>query len=402
MNTQLTSRRIGGLVLLGFLVMFLSSSIKGIYQVYFSDLALSFGGSRGAFALSGAVFMLVMGVASPIVGALSDKVGPLKTVLIGSVLGGASLSAASIFAQSFPIFVLAYGVVAAFALASMTYVPMGILVDRLFEERNKGLAYAIVTNGTSMGFIVLSPLWIYLAPRLNWQMAFLIVGLIFLIPISLAMFFLSRTDISAPPADAVLPGTWSAVLKDPRFFALGLSFMSCGATMAFVDVHLVPFWEDSHVSRTAMGLSLSTLGLLELFSGVAAGWLASRYAKNQLLGAFYLLRTLAMLMLLSNNEIMLTYVFAAVFGISYLGTVVLTSAYCFDLYGSRIKGQAFGALFFIHQIGAFLAVRWGGLIYDTTHRYTETIVALLASTCVAGLVSFIALPGLRKLDPKMI
>ena len=116
--------------------------------------------------------MLVMGVASPVVGALSDKVGPLKTVVIGSVLGGASLSAASIFSHSFPIFVLAYGVVAAFALASMTYVPMGILVDRLFQDRNKGLAYAIVTNGTSMGFIALSPVWIYIAPRVNWQIAF--------------------------------------------------------------------------------------------------------------------------------------------------------------------------------------------------------------------------------------
>jgi MFS family permease len=343
MNKQLTSGRIAGLVLFG------------------------------AFALSGAVFMLVMGVASPIVGALSDKVGPLKTVLIGSLLGGASLSAASVFSQSFPIFVLTYGVVAAFALASMTYVPMGILVDRLFQERNKGLAYAIVTNGTSLGFIILSPLWIYMAPRFDWQIVFLGVGLIFLIPISLAMFFCSRTELSAPTADEVLPGTWSAVLKDPRFFALGLSFMSCGATMAFVDVHLVPFWEDSHVSRTAMGLSLSTLGLLELFSGVAAGWLASRYAKNQLLAAFYLLRTLAMVMLLSHTEILLTYVFAAVFGISYLGTVVLTSAYCFDLYGPRIKGQAFGALFFIHQIGAFIAVRWGGLIYDATLSYTKTI-----------------------------
>jgi MFS family permease len=402
MNKQLTSGRVAGLVLLGFWVMFLSSSIKGIYQVYFSDLALSFGGSRGTFALSGAIFMLVMGVASPVVGALSDKVGPLKTVVIGSVLGGASLSAASIFSHSFPIFVLAYGVVAAFALASMTYVPMGILVDRLFQDRNKGLAYAIVTNGTSMGFIALSPVWIYIAPRLNWQIAFLVVGLIFLIPISLAMFFLSRTEVPAPPADAVLPGTWSAVLKDPRFFALGLSFMSCGATMAFVDVHLVPFWEDSHVSRTSMGLSLSTLGLLELFSGVAAGWLASRYAKNQLLGAFYILRTLAMVMLLSNNAILLTYVFAAVFGISYLGTVVLTSAYCFDFYGPRIKGQAFGALFLVHQIGAFTAVRWGGLMYDTTHSYTETIIVLLGSTGIAGLVSFFALPGLKKLNPQAV
>ena len=343
MNYKLTTKQVTWLVLLGFLIMFLSSSIKGVYQAYFLELAVSFGVSRGMFAWSGAVFMLVIGVASPVVGALSDRVGPLRTVLVGSVVGGISMIIASILPHSFSVFVLAYGVLAAFALAAMTYVPMGVLVDRLFQEDQKGLAYAIVTNGSSIGFIVLSPLWMFLVPKFDWNMVFLVVGLIFLLPISLAMFVTSRTEVAAQPsADAPRLGTWSSVLKDPYFYALGLSFMSCGATMAFVDVHLVPFWEDRHVSRSEMGLSLSTLGLLELSSGIVAGWLAGRYAKNRLLGVFYLVRTLAMVMLLLNSEILNTYVFATIFGLSYLGTVVLTSAYCFDLYGPRIKGQAFG------------------------------------------------------------
>ena len=56
-----------------------------------------------------------------------------------------------------PLFVGVYGFIAAFAMAAMTHVPMGILVDRLFEQTKKGFAYAVVTNGTSIGFILLSP-----------------------------------------------------------------------------------------------------------------------------------------------------------------------------------------------------------------------------------------------------
>lgn len=392
MNATLTKKRVAVLVLLAFLIMFFSSSIKGVYQVYFADLSRSFGGSRGAFALSGAVFMLVIGFASPIVGALCDRIGPLKTILVGSVAAGAAMVAASVFSASFPVFLFAYGILAAFGLAAMTYVPMGILVDRLFQEHNKGLAYAIITNGTSIGFIVLSPLWIFLAPQLLWQHAFVAVGLVFLIPISLGMLVAGKAAVPAPPSDAVLPGTWASVLKDPRFYVLGVSFMSCGATMAFIDVHLVPYWQDGQVPRAVMGMSLSVLGALGLASGVTAGWLARRAPKNQLLAGFYLLRALAVAMLFSENQLVNTVLFAAVFGISYSGTVVLTYSYCFDLYGARIKGQAFGALFFLHQIGAFIAVRWGALAFDATQSYAPTIEVLLVATCVAGVLSFIALP----------
>ncbi|WP_431258604.1 MFS transporter [Roseateles chitinivorans] len=146
-----------GLVAVGFLVMFFSTSIKSVYQVYFADLATHFGRGRSDFAWSGSVFMLVTGLVSPLVGALSDRHGPLRTEVVGCLAAGAALTGASLFDRSLPVFVLGYGLLAAFGLAAMTYVPMGVLVDRLFEQKKSGLAYAVVTNGTSISFIVLSP-----------------------------------------------------------------------------------------------------------------------------------------------------------------------------------------------------------------------------------------------------
>jgi len=68
-----SSRRlVHGLVAVGFLVMFFSTSVKSVYQVYFADLATHFGRGRADFAWSGSVFMLVTGLVSPLVGALSD------------------------------------------------------------------------------------------------------------------------------------------------------------------------------------------------------------------------------------------------------------------------------------------------------------------------------------------
>ena len=90
------------------------------------------------------------------------------------------------------------------------------------------------------------------------------------------------------------------------------------------------------------------------------------------------------------------------FGFSYSGTVVLTYSYCFDLYGPKIKGQAFGALFFLHQLGAFAAVRWGGLSFDATHSYAAVIQILIVTTCISGFASFIYLPGVRRPNTQTI
>ena len=139
------SKRILQTILVAFAIVFFSSSIKNIFQVFFVSMAESFDQTRGGFAVSASVFMVVFGIASPVVGFLADHVGP-KRVLIGglqaagiALLGGAILS-------NYWSFVLFYGVVASFALAAMTYVPTGILVGQSVPKKYTGIAYATLTR----------------------------------------------------------------------------------------------------------------------------------------------------------------------------------------------------------------------------------------------------------------
>ncbi|ANH66466.1 MFS transporter [Mitsuaria sp. 7] len=398
-----------GLVAVGFLVMFVSTSVKSVYQVYFADLATHFGRGRSDFAWSGSVFMLVTGLVSPLVGSLSDRLGPLRTVVIGCLAAGAALAGTSLFDGSLPVFVLGYGLLAAFGLAAMTYVPMGVLVDRLFEQKKSGLAFAVVTNGTSISFIVLSPFWLWLAPKASWETTFLMVGVFLALPLAgLAWFAAAKSKAAgldaasaAPDAEtatgtatgtkAAPPRAWSVLRRDSGFYALAIGFMGCGASMAFIDVHLVAFWQDHSTPRGLMGVSLSLLGVLELISGLLTGWLAIRLPKRALLGVFYLLRSCAVLLLLGASEDLRTLGFAVVFGATYLGTVVLTSMFCMARYGAAIKGRAFGYLFLAHQLGAFASVQLGALSHDLWGSYQPYIVGLATLTALGGLTSWLFL-----------
>ncbi|MFJ4374800.1 MFS transporter [Pseudomonas japonica] len=388
MNQKFSSTLIVSVLVVGFVVMFLSSALKGLYQVYFVDLAAHFGEGRAALATAGSLFVLTIGLVSPVVGWLSDRVGPLSTVALGSVSAGLVLLGVTLVGTQLMLFTLLYGLLGAFALAAMTYVPMGILVDRLVAERFKAFAFAFVTNGTSIGFIVLSPLWIMLQQRVGWQPVFSWVGLIFLIPLSLALYWVARTvPLKPDPQAALVKHSVAFLLRDSRFFVLALSFASCGATMAFIDVHLVSFWQGEALPSSVQASGLSLLGVLELISGLMAGWLATRYNKGLLLMLFYLLRTAAVIVLLTTPGPLGTYLFAVLFGASYLGTVVLTSAFCFALYGSEIKGKVFGLLFLVHQLGALVATQLGALDFDRHQSYQLTLAGLATATVVAALAS---------------
>ncbi|SPA50038.1 MFS transporter [Cupriavidus taiwanensis] len=384
------------LIAIGFAAMFVSTAIKGIYQVYFVELAEHYGRGRAQFAWSGGLFMLATGFMSPVVGALSDRVGPLRTSAIGAFAAGAACASVAVWHQSIVYFSLAFGVVGAFGLAAMTFVPMGVLVDRLFEEKRKGLAYAVVTNGTAIGFIVLSPMWIWLQPQASWMTVFGVVGIVLAVPVTAALWLVSRWE----PPSALTPDTqtkapyanaWSVVRHDPGFYVLAAGFFGCGATMAFIDVHLLAHWQDQGLPRVEMAFAMSVLGALELLSGIASGILALRFDKHRLLGLFYAMRSLSMLLLIAPWLGFLP--FAVLFGASYLGTVILTSMFCFERYGTEVKGKVFGLLFLVHQVGAFLTVQLGAWSFESSGSYVHAIMGLSLITLVSAMCSWFGLRG---------
>ncbi|EGC98676.1 major facilitator superfamily protein, partial [Burkholderia sp. TJI49] len=61
------------------------------------------------------------------------------------------------------------------------------------------------------------------------------------------------------------------------------------------------------------------------------------------------------------------YVFAAVMGFTWLGTVPLTNGVISQVFGVRYIATLFGFVFFGHQLGSFFGVWLGALVYDTMH-----------------------------------
>ena len=352
-------------------------------------MAESFGQSRGEFAVSAAVFMLVFGIASPMVGLLADRLGPKKTILLGVALTGSSFLAGAAF-NSFPVFVLAYGVVAAFGLTAMSYVPMGVLVDQTVSARHRGLAYGTLTNGAAIGFMVLSPIWILIQESYSWREVYWFLGLFFLAPMWIAVYFAMPAQATTPVQSAPiqpLKTRMAFIFSSRPLIVLMFGFFGCGVTMAFIDVHMVAHLQDLKLTPGQIGIAMSVLGATELIGGFAAGWLCDRYPKSYVISAFYLLRAIALLVIFLMPNMTGVWLFAALFGLSYLGTVVGTSVYALGLFGPANKGFAFGFIWLAHQIGAFASTQLGANAFDWFGNYEWTIAVTAIVAVISALVS---------------
>lgn len=389
-------------VLVGFTVMFLSSSIKGAYQIYFRDLAEFFNVGRGDFALSGALFGLSLGLLSPVVGALCDRYGPYLCLLSG----GFAASLTFLFLGSiseYGWFLFAYGVLAAYAFAALTFVPVGVLVDRVFTHRHKGLAFAAVSNGVAIGFIVLSPVWVWLNDWMTWGNLSNYLSIAFALLIALPVFLVSRVfPVPRGPGEIEQKTSSDNVsrhLGKPLFLLLAVSFAGCGSSMAFIDIHLVPLVQDRTLSldegtTSIVAMMLSVLGLFELIGAMVVGYSAGRFNVARLLAILYGARALSLAML-SVTQSPATFIsFAVLFGLTYMGTVILTSMICLNCYGPRIKGKMFGLLFSVHQVAVFLTAWLGGFARDLTGDYTLTTLAV-TSVCLLSVVAAMALQGVK-------
>lgn len=392
-------------------VIFFSSSIKNSVQVFFVTMAETFEASRGEFAVSVSVFTIAYGLAAPVIGRVSDRIGARATIA-GGVGVAAAMFVAAAATPWLPLFVVVYGVVGALAFSAMSYVPIGVLVDESFERRRRGLVYALLTNAAAVGFVFLSPAWVYLDRHVSWRAVYLALGLVF----ALVLLPLIRKALPAALGPAPASGDEGTeteegtvavarpapadigvrrVLRSRVFWVLALGFFGCGVTMAFIDVHMVAHMEHLHLSPAVISGSLAALGITEVGGAVVAGWLCDRFDKRNVLALSYLVRSLAMVILVASPSAAGALAFGAVFGLSYMGSVIATTFCAIDALGDGAKGLAIGLLWLVHQIGAFSSTQLGATAFDATGSYRLVMLLTAVVAMTAAAVSVLGLAGGR-------
>ena len=151
---------------------------------------------------------------------------------------------------------------------------------------------------------------------------------------------------------------------------LVLGYFSCGFQVFFVTVHLPAYLIDRGLSADLGAYVIGTIGLFNIMGSIAAGYLSNVMPKRYILATIYFLRAVAVVIFLAVPATATTaIVFGAVMGLLWLSTIPPTNALVAVMFGTRWLSMLAGFAFFSHQVGGFLGVWLGGLLFERTGSY---------------------------------
>lgn len=368
----------------GCIIIMFGFSIRASFGVFQIPIAEEFGWFRADFSLAIAIQNLAWGIGQPIFGALAEKFGDRRAIILGAFCYAAGLVLSS-FAVT-PGQHQFLEILVGFGIAGTGFGVILAVVGRAASAENRSLALGVVTAAGSAGQMIGAPLAEVLLRYYPWQGVFVIFAVIILS--SLLVLPMMRSP--APATRAELEESLGQVLKkafrDPSFTLIFLGFFSCGYQLAFITAHFPALVAEmcgpidpsgmlaglGISSTSALGaVAISLIGLANVVGTITAGWLGKHYPKKYLLASIYAARTVIASMFIIFPITPTTVVlFSIGMGSLWLATVPLTSGLVAHIYGLRYMGTLYGIVFLSHQIGGFLGVWLGGRLYDVYGDYT--------------------------------
>ncbi len=365
------------IVLVGF-------AIRASFGVFQIPIEEEFGWPRAEFSLAIAIQNLAWGFGAPFFGALAEKLGDRKAIVLGAILYALGLVMTT--GASSPLAIQLYEVLVGFGIAGTGFGVILAVVGRASAPEHRAMSLAIATAAGSAGQIVGPAVAVFLLEEMPWQSVFLVFAGSILAVLLLLPFMRSPEPAAKEELEESLGELLRMALKDPSYMLIFVGFFSCGYQLAFITAHFPALvtemsapidpagWcGDLGIETTAAlgGLAISVIGAANIAGTLAAGWAGKRFGKKWLLSGIYAGRSVAaawfILTPITANSVM---VFSFAMGFLWLATVPLTSGLVAHIYGVRYMATLYGIVFFSHQMGSFVGVYLGGVLYDMYGSYT--------------------------------
>ncbi len=367
----------------GCIVIMICFAIRASFGVFQIPIAEEFNWLRSEFSLAIAIQNLFWGIGQPVFGAIAERFGDRKAIILGAALYAAGLIFSALSTtpgqmQFFEIFV-------GFGIAGTGFGVILAIVGRAASDKNRSLSLGIVTAAGSAGQVIGPPFAEFMLNVMSWQGVFLvfagtIMAALLALPLLRAPEMASKAELEDTMAEIL-----GKAFRDPSFTLIFVGFFSCGYQLSFVTAHFPAFitevcgpiqpgsmlYNIGVTSTSTLGaIAISLIGAANIAGTIFAGWLGNRYSKKYLLAGIYVGRTIAAAaFILFPITPVTVIVFSIVMGSLWLATVPLTSGLVGYIYGLRYMGTLYGIVFFSHQLGSFLGVWLGGWMYDLYGNY---------------------------------
>ena len=371
------------------LVVLISLGVRQTFGLFFSDFKNDLDISLTESGLAVGLQMLMWGLSGPIFGAIADKYGGHKAIMLAFIFYILGIY----FLYSGPntgiFFQIDMGLLVGIGLGGTAIsIPMSI-VGKHFPLSNRTIAMSLVTAVGSFGYFI-SPMYTSYSLINNGWIHTLYIFTIFLV-IGLVIAFFVRSPSLAEsiekPSDQNTMSALKEAFKTKSYVLLTAGFFVCGFHITLVGTHVPTYVIDRGLETWTAAAILSLIGLFNIFGSLFSGYLSTKMKKKVILAAIYALRgiSICLFIFLPASNIN-AFIFGASFGFLWLSTVPATSGIVAHMFGTKHLGMLYGIVFLSHQIGSFFGSFLGGLFHDIYGSYDYAWYLAIALSIFAAII----------------
>ncbi len=389
-------------VIAAFLIMAIVCGVFYSYGVFFIPIMTDFGWTRaltsGVALFSGLIYTITV----PLTGFLADKYGFKLLIIICAGIMGLGLTLAPHIQTTWQLYLL-LGLLPGLGASTAVVLPTAALTQ--WFVRRRGMALGIAQSGIGVGAALVPLLATYLISGHGWRITYVILGLlIWLICIPVALLGIRNPEPDYLQAhegretteiDPYSQGkknheyTLAEAASTSTFWFLFVLYGLCIFGLGLATTHVVPYAQDMGLSAmTAAGL-LTTIGGCSIIGRVSSGMISDKVGAWPVLLLCLILQTILMACLIKADAPWMFFIFAAFFGISYGGYIILIPKLTSQFFGLKSMGAVYGGLSVGDGIGFATGPIFAGYLFDKMGSYDISFLSVAAGMFVAVILAFI-------------
>ncbi|MGY3493845.1 MFS transporter [Bradyrhizobium sp. USDA 4502] len=395
-------------ILIGASIMLtLSMGLRQSLGIFMQPLTHDIGISISHFTLALAVQNLAWGFLQPVAGAMTVRYGFRPIMVVGALAYIAGLVLMTT-AHGLVAIMIGAGVLIGLSLACTANAIAMSVSARAVPETVRSTVLGMVSAAGSLGALLSAPIGQMLNEGFGWRvgLAGFVILSIFMIPAALYAGRVDKIPLPKPAGDDIGNATAATAAKtafgNAPFVVMTCAYMVCGMQLVFLTTHLPSYLAICGLDPMLSAQTLGMIGGFNVLGSLFFGWAGQRWNKLALLGAIYILRSLALawyFMLPATPGS--TLLFGAIMGFLWMGVGPLVAGAVAEMFGLRWQAMIQGLAFMSHQVGSFLGAYGGGLIYDSLGSYTMAWRIGVALGLAGGIIQ-LAFALIRPAQPPLL
>ena len=329
-------------------------------------------------------------------GWINDRFGPKKVILTGGVMFGCGMILAGL-STSVGMLMVTYGLLGGLGLG-MAYGCTISCCVKFFPDK-RGLIGGLTTAAYGFSSVLLPPMINLLVEKVQVKMAFILVGITFLVIISVSSLFMFSCPDGFVPEGWKAPEKqaggqkekdkdWKEMLKSPIFYLMILLLMSGAFSgMMIISQASAVGMEMIGLSVAAAGIAVSVLALFNSFGRILAGFLSDKIGRVQTLtlACFLSVGGIVLLYLCGKGDLILFYIGISIVGICFGAFMGVFPGFTADQFGAAHNSVNYGIMFIGFAMAGYFGPTIMKNVYYKNGFYTQAFL-IAAGLSVAGII----------------